>query len=110
MVRSHLLEGRLHTDVDAAARELVRRVVAEPARDLRQDLRPRVNEHPALARLAERRVVAERIPDEVGELGERLDARVAGADEDEGELSLAMRLGRRGRGGLQTAHDVVAEV
>jgi hypothetical protein len=88
----------------------VRRVVAEPPRDLRQDLRRRVDEHPALARLAERRVVAECIPDEVGEFGERLDARVAGADEDEGELVLAVRLVRRRRGGLQPAQDVVAEV
>ena len=32
---------------------------------------------------AERGVVAQRVADEVGELGERLDARVAGADEDE---------------------------
>ena len=32
--------------------------------------------------------MAHGVSDEVGELGQRLDARVAGADEDEGELRL----------------------
>src|SRR5438045_1354090 len=67
------------------------------------------DEHPALPRLAERRVVAERVADEVGELGERLHARVARADEDERELTLAVRLVRRRRGGLEAAQDVVPE-
>ncbi len=41
------LERRRRVDLDAAAGELLRRVLAEPGRDLRQDLRRRVDEHPA---------------------------------------------------------------
>src|SRR5205085_1201957 len=89
VVRPRLLERRPDADLDTAAGELVRRVVAEAGRDLGEDLRRRVDEHPALPHSAERRVVAERGADEGGKLGERLDARVAGADEDEGELPLA---------------------
>ena len=48
----------------------------------------RVDEHPALRRAAQLGVVAQRVPHEVGQLGERLDARVAGADEDERQLPL----------------------
>ena len=40
------LERRADVDLDAALRELARGVVAEPRRDLRQDLRRRVDEHP----------------------------------------------------------------
>src|SRR5438094_447080 len=68
VVRPRFLERRADADVDAAAGELARRIVAEPPRDLRQDLRRRVHEHPVLPRLTERRVVAERVSDEVGEL------------------------------------------
>jgi hypothetical protein len=104
------LERRADADVDVAAGELSRRVLAEPTRDLGENLRRRVHEHPVLARLAERRVVAERVAYEVGQLGERLDARVPGADEDERELALAVRLVRRGRRGFEAAQDVVAEI
>ena len=83
------LERRRDVDLDPAPRELPRRVVAQPRRDLGQDLRRRVDEHPALSRLAEARVVAHRVDHEVGELGERLDPRVAGADEDERQVRVA---------------------
>ena len=69
----HGLEGGLDPDVDAPLLELARRVVAEPRRDLREDLGRRVDEHPALRDFPQPRVVAERVADEVGELGERLD-------------------------------------
>ena len=82
------LERRVDADLDPALGQLLGRVLAEPRRDLGQDLRRRVDEHPALRRVPEARVVAQRVADEVGELGERLDARVAGADEDEGQLAL----------------------
>ncbi len=85
-------------DVDAAPRELAGRVLAQAARDLREDRRRRVDEHPVLRGLAELRVVAHRAANEVGHLGERLDARVAGSDEDEGEVAadlVGVGLGRR---------------
>ena len=53
--------------------------------------------------LAQRGVVAKRVSHEVGELGKRLHACVPGADEDEGELTLAVRLVRRRRGGFEAA-------
>ena len=58
--------------------------------------RPRA---PSASAAAQRRVVAQRVADEVGELGERLDARVAGADEDVREvLGAPARSVARGRG------------
>jgi hypothetical protein len=60
--------------------------ISTPRRDLREDLRRRVDEHPALRRLAQVGIPPERVRDEVGELGERLHSRVAGADEDEAEV------------------------
>ena len=79
----HGLEGGLDPDVDAPLLELARRIVAEPRRDLGEDLGRRVDEHPARRDFLQPWVVAERIADEVRELGERLDACVARADEDE---------------------------
>ena len=60
--------------------------------------------------MADFRVVAERVARELLQFGERLDARVAGADEDEGQLAFAMA--RRGRGGgrFEPLQDVVAEL
>ena len=54
--------------------------------------------------------MAERVADEVGQLGERLDARVTGADEDEAQLPQPLLLVLGGHGGLEAAEDVVAEV
>ena len=54
--------------------------------------------------------MTERVADEVGELGEPLDARVARADEHEREVPTAVGLADfRGRG-LEFAQDVVAQV
>ncbi len=77
------------------ALEPARRVLPEPARDLGEDLRRRVDEHPALWRLAERGVGAERGMRHVVQLGQRLDARVARADEHEAELGRVVRDGSR---------------
>src|SRR6185503_11583509 len=82
------VQGGLDPDVDASLLELARRVVAEPRRDLGEDLGRRVDEHPALRDFLQPWVVAERIADEVRELGERLDSCVARADEDEREVAL----------------------
>ena len=78
---------RADVDLDPTLRELAGGVVAEPGRDLGQDLRRRVDDRPAPRASSEARVVAERVIDEIGELGERLDAGVARADEDEGECT-----------------------
>ncbi len=97
-------------DLDAAPGELLRRVLAEARRDLGQDLRRRVDEHPARARALELRVVAQRVADEVRELGERLDSRVARSDEDEREVRLGALAVVLGRGRFEPAQHVVAEL
>ena len=68
-------------------------------------VRCRIHEHPALRRIPQGRVVAQRRVDEVVELAERLDPRIARADEDEPELRL--RPARRGR--VESLEHVVAE-
>src|SRR5262245_6689144 len=93
-------------DLDAATLEPASRVAAEPARDLREDLGRGVHENPALGNALELRVGAQRCLRHVVELGERLDARVAGADEDEAELRRVLWIDRRA---LELQEDVVAE-
>ena len=103
------LEPRRDVNLHAATRELCRRVLAEPGGDLGEDLRRRVDEHPALRRRSETGVVAQRVPHEVGELGECLDARIAGADEDEREMAgLLLLRGCRVRG-LELPEHMVAK-
>ena len=104
------LERRADADLDPALGQLLGRVLAEARRDLRQDLRRCVDEHPALRRALEARVVAQRVADKVGELRERLDPRVAGADEDEGQLALAVVVGGGRVGRVEPLQDVVAQV
>ena len=106
----HLLEGRLGADVDAASGEQLGGVVAEPGRNLGKDLRRSVHQHPLLGRVAEVRVVAECVPNEVGELRQRLDARVPGSHEHERELPPAVGgIGVRS-GDLEPAQDVVSQM
>ena len=62
-----------------------------------------------LARVTQRWVIAQRIADEVGQLGEGFHSGVPGSDEDEGELPLAVGLVRRGRGCFEPAQDVVSQ-
>ena len=97
-------------DLDPALHELLRRVVAEARRDLGQDLRRRVDEHPARARALELRVVAERVADEIRKLGERLDSRVTRSDEDEREVRLCSLAVVFGRGRFEPLQHVVAEI
>ena len=104
------LEGRADVDLDPPALELVVRVLAELARDLREDPRSGVDEHPALRRAAERRVrPADGVLGEVVQLGQRLDARVARADEDEAEVACGLVRIEARRGGLERAQEPVAE-
>ena len=105
-----LLERRRDADVHAAFPELLRGVVAEPLGDLGEDLRRCVHENPALANPLQPWIEPRRVAEEVGELREGLDARVAGADEDEAQMALRV-LGRKsGVGELELAQDVVAQV
>src|SRR5205823_3630167 len=104
------LERRADPDLDAALRELCGRIVAEARRDLREDLRRRVDQDPTLPLVREFGIEAERVADEVVELRERLDACVPGADEDEGQLARTVAgRGRCGRG-LEPAQDVVTQL
>ena len=102
---SYEVERLPDMDLDAALLEATSGVDAEPPRDLGQDRRSGIDEHPALGRIAQGRVVAQRRVGEVVELGERLDSRVARADEDEPELR--RRPARRGR--VESLEHVVAE-
>jgi hypothetical protein len=57
-----------------------------------------------LRHTAQSRVVAQCVTDEIGELRERFDPRVARADEHEGQLSF----GVTGRSELEPPQDVIA--
>jgi hypothetical protein len=94
------LERGLDADLDATLGQLLRGVLAQARRDLRQDLRRHVDQHPALRRVSEGRVVAQGVAHQVRELGESLHARVTGADEDEGQLALALRVVTGGIGSI----------
>ena len=83
------------------------RVVGERAGHLGQDARTGVDQDPPLGHVAERRVVVDGVLDELPQLGQRLDARVAGTDEDEDEV--AARVARVGLGEVELAEHVVAQ-
>ena len=101
-VGGHLLERRAEPDVDAAAAQLAQRVLGELEIDLGQHAVGRLGEHPAHPVQARARIELHRLGGEVLELGERLEAGVAAADEQEGEQLLAQarrpRSRRRARG------------
>src|SRR3954451_1874701 len=105
----HGIQSGPDPDVDSPLDELARRIVAEPRGYLGEDLGRSVHEHPALLDFPEARVVAERVADEVGELRQRLDARIARSHEDErevapGNLGIDDRIRR-----LELAKNVVPE-
>jgi hypothetical protein len=79
-------------DLDPSLFEVASRVLAKPAWYLRQDLRCGVDENPALRNIPQCRIEPKRRVSEVVELRERLDPRVAGADEDETELVRCVRM------------------
>ncbi len=72
---SYDVECRSDVDLDPASVEPARRVLAEAARDLREDLRRRVDEHPALRHVTQAGIRPQRRLRHVVELGERLDSR-----------------------------------
>ena len=104
-----LIEGGRDADIDAAFDEEPRGVVAEAARKLGEDLRGRVHKHPVLPRVLEGRVVADCVPNEVHQLGERFDARIAGPDEDERQLPSYVGRVEHGSGCFESAEDVVPQ-
>jgi hypothetical protein len=100
------LQRRRDVDLYPSSLEMTRGVLAEPPRDLGEDLRRRVDEHPAPRDAPERRVEPERVVCQVVQLSRCLHSGVAGADEDEPEL-----LGRSGpdRRALELLEDAVAK-
>ena len=87
------LEAGAEADVDPATAELPRRVLGEPQIDLRQHPVGRLDQDPAHSLQPRPRVGVHRVDGEVLELGERLEAGVAAADEDVGEELLGGRSG-----------------
>ena len=109
MSARHLLQRRAEADVDAAAAQLAQRVVGELGVDLGQDAVGRLDQDPAHPVQAGARVALDRVGGEVLQLGERLEAGVAAADEDVGEQLVAAGrvVGRVGR--LERLDHVVAQ-
>ena len=100
----HALEASARAQLDAARPQLPRRELREALRDLGHDLVERLHEDPARAGAAAARVLLDRVVHVVLELRDPLDARVAGADEDEGEV-LAPALVVRERLGYLEVHE-----
>ena len=96
--------------VEAAPDELPGRVLAEPSAKVVQDVVGGVGQEPSSGDVAEGRVVAARVAHEVLELGHRLDARVAAADEDERQPPLAFAWIVDCRGELELLEHVVSQV
>ena len=88
-VRSGLVEPRPEPHVDAAAAELLDRVLGQGEVDLGEHPVRGLDQDPAHAVQAGARVTLDRIGGEVLKLGERLQPRVAAAHEDVGEERLA---------------------
>ena len=90
--------GRRHADVDARAGRAAAPRSRRAAGDLgRGSCGAASTSTQCCASSRRLGVVAQRVADEVGELGERLDARVAGADEYERQLPPALALAARRR-------------
>ena len=107
--RRDLVERRLRADLDAARAQLADGEVGELRADLRHHALGRLDEDPAHAGDLAARVEVHDVGGEVLQLGEPLEARVAGADEDVGEV-LAARVAVLERlGDLERADDVVAQ-
>ena len=58
---------------------------------------------------AQARIPAERVANEIRELGECFDARIPGADEDEREVTCRLSVVALGRSGLELAEDAIPE-
>lgn len=102
-------ERRRCADLDASPFQLVSGVASKRLRHLRQDPRGRVNQDPPHRTAAQARMVPKGFAHEVLKLGQRLDARIAGADEEKGQVLLDPF--RRGLlvGGVELSKRVVAQ-
>ena len=85
----------LEPDVDAALAQSVDGVPAHLLADLGKDPVGHLDQHEAQVALVDGWVVAGRVPGHVLGLGERLDAGVPAADEDEGQGGLSRAAGSR---------------
>ncbi len=103
------LQGGAQPDVDTAFAQLAEGVSGEFGRLLGEDPVGRLDQHPAQVLGADVVVAAYGGADHVLQFRERADARVAGADEDEGERGLAQRRVAGGGGEVQLLQDVVAQ-
>ena len=82
------------------------RVLAELGRDLREDPRRGLHEHPPLPNLTQGRVRAvDRLARQVVQLRERLDPGVARPDEHEAEVALPLERVEAGGGRLERAQE-----
>ena len=105
----HALEGRSGEHFDTAPAKLSFGEPGEAGGHLLHDPLLRLDEHPAHPLGAAARVELDRLRGEVLELGESLDAGVAGADEDEGEV-LGTALGMLERlGDVEAFEHLVAQ-
>ena len=94
-------------DLDAAPVQRALGEAREAVGRLAEDPRACVDQHPAGPDVSQARVAAQRLLGHLGDLGDRLDAREAGAGDDEGQPPLGGV--RRGVGQLDLAQDVVAQ-
>ena len=93
-----------------ALAQLLDRVAAQVLADLGQDAAGRLDEHEPQVALGQLWVVARGVVRHVLDLGQRLDAGVAAADEDEGQqLRCARRVVGDGRRDVQLVEHLVAQ-
>ena len=108
-MRLDSVERRSDADVHSAAAQKLGGVVTQAGGDLGEDLGGGIDEDPVLWLGLQRWVVAERVLNQVGKLRQRFHSRVAGPDEDEGQLPAAVALGVGGCGDLQPRQHVVPQ-
>ncbi len=95
--------------VDAAAADLAQRPLGEVGVSLGQDPVLGLDDHPVHALQPRPWIALDRVDREVLELGECFEARVAGADEDEGQQFAAAYRVVGGIGGLELLDHLVTE-
>ncbi len=103
------LQAGVEQHLDVAAAQLGEGVAAHLGADLREDAVGGLDEDPLHVLGAEVVVVARGVAGHVLQLAEGLDARVAAADEDEGEGGVADRGVAGGGGDVHLLDDVVAQ-
>ncbi len=106
----HFLEGGAGADLDPLVAQPTLHPGGEVVAQVAQDGRRRFEDHEAQHRRAEPRIVAQGIHRRGMQLGGGLGARVAAADEDEGQQPAPQRVVRRRVGDLQVAEQPVAQL